>query len=65
MAKWEYQTLKVEPGGWFGGKVDTDDLRAELNRLGQEGCELVNAFDTAFGQGASREVVAIFKRPVS
>jgi hypothetical protein len=65
MTKWEYQTLKVEPGGWFGGKVDTDDLRAEMNRMGAEGWELVSAFDTASGQGASREVVAIFKRPLS
>lgn len=65
MTKWEYQTLKVQPGGWLGGKVDTDALRDQLNALGREGWELVSAFDTAGGQGASREVVAILKRPVS
>ncbi|HEX6370617.1 MAG TPA: DUF4177 domain-containing protein [Longimicrobium sp.] len=65
MTKWEYQTLKLKPGGWLGGKVDTDALRAQLNALGQEGWELVSAFDTAAGQGASREVVVILKRPVS
>lgn len=52
-------------GRLAGGKVDTDELRAELNRMGQEGWELVNAFRTASGHGASREVVAIFKRPLS
>ncbi|HEX5869575.1 MAG TPA: DUF4177 domain-containing protein [Longimicrobium sp.] len=63
MAKWEYQTFKIEPGGWLGGKVDTADLRDQLNRLGQDGWELVSAFDTAAGQGVSREVVIILKRP--
>lgn len=65
MTLWEYQTLKVEPGGWLGGKVDTDDLRDRLNRLGLEGWEMVSAFDTAFGQGGSREVIVVLKRPLS
>lgn len=65
MAGWEYQTLKVEPGGWLGGKVDVDELRERLNALGRQGWELVSALDTAYGQGGSREVVAILKRPLS
>lgn len=62
MMKWEYQTLKLKAGGWLGGEVDTDGLREQLNALGREGWELVNAFVPASGQG---EVVAILKRPVS
>ncbi|HEY0020971.1 MAG TPA: DUF4177 domain-containing protein [Longimicrobium sp.] len=67
MAGWEYQTLKVEPGGWLGGKVDIDELRDRLNALGREGWELVSALDTAYGQGqgGTREIIAILKRPLS
>lgn len=60
---WEYQTLKVLPGGFFGGKVDEDELLAALNRMGSEGWELVSVFDTSYGQGRSREIVLILKRP--
>jgi hypothetical protein len=59
---WEYHTLKVLPGGFFGGKVDEDELLASLNRMGAAGWELVSAFDTSYGQGTSREILLILKR---
>jgi hypothetical protein len=62
METWEYKTLKVETKGFFGGKVDLHELEEELNALGGLGWELANTFDTSMGQGASREVVCIFKR---
>ncbi|MDF2608336.1 MAG: hypothetical protein K0S34_2536, partial [Bacillales bacterium] len=30
----------------------------------QEGWELISCFDTSFGQGTSREVIAVMKRKV-
>ena len=54
--------MKLQPGGFFGGKVDIDELQAALNSYGQEGWELVSAFDTSYAEGASREVILILKR---
>ena len=48
---------------FFGGKLDTEAFDTYLNELGREGWELVNAFDTNQSYGASRDVVAVFKRP--
>lgn len=62
MENWEYKTIKVEPKGFFGGKVDLNELEAELNTLGRNGWELVSTFETNMSQGASREVVCVFKR---
>jgi Domain of unknown function (DUF4177) len=62
--RWEYKTLKTEAGGWLGGMVDTQSLECLLNTLGRDGWELVSVFDTnMLVQGATREVVAVFKRP--
>ena len=50
--------------GWFiGGVLDTDSFDSMLNSLGSQGWELISAFDTNQTNGASREVVAVFKRP--
>ena len=62
MGSWEYRTIKVKTKGFLGGKVDLDELEGELNRLGQEGWELVSTFETNMSDGVSREVVCIFKR---
>ncbi len=64
MLRWEYKTVKLNTSGWFlGGILDTTAFDQLLNQLGAEGWELVSAFDTNQVQGASREVVAVFKRP--
>ena len=63
MTRWQYQTLKLEPGKFFGGKVDIEELQSALNDQGQQGWELVSASDTSYPQGTSREVVLILKRP--
>lgn len=62
MEQWEYKTLKVKSGGFLGGKVDTEKLQEEMNQLGREGWELVSCFDTSMGEGASREIISVFKR---
>lgn len=61
--RWEYRTIHFEPGGFLGGKLDFEAFDARLNQLGSEGWELVGTFDTNQGQGATRYVVATFKRP--
>ena len=54
-----------EASGWFlGGKLDGQKLNDRLNRLGEEGWELVSVFDTNFTQGGTRDVVAVLKRPM-
>ena len=61
--RWEYKTVKLATTGFLGGKLDELKLDALMNQLGAEGWELVSAFDTAVCYGATRDVVAVFKRP--
>ena len=45
--KWEYRTVMFEASRWFlGGKIDGKQFNDHLNQLGEEGWELVSAFDT-------------------
>ena len=37
MAKYEYKILRFDVTGFFGGKVDDDDMEAQLNQHGAEG----------------------------
>lgn len=62
--QWAYKTIKVITKGFLGGIVDIEEFEEELNRMGYEGWELVSTFDTSQGNGASREVVCVFKRRV-
>ena len=63
--KWEYKTLKVEPKGLMGGKVDEAQLDRVMNEFGAQGWELATAFGTDVAGGGTRDVVLIFKRPKS
>ena len=63
MIRWEYKTIKYKTGGFLGGKVDEAEFENELNQHGEEGWELVSCFDTSMGQGTSRDVIVVFKRP--
>ncbi|KAJ52696.1 hypothetical protein BD780_001622 [Clostridium tetanomorphum] len=62
MEKWEYNTIKVELKGLAGGILKTEDFNYELNKLGEQGWELVSCFSTNAGQGYGREAIAVFKR---
>jgi hypothetical protein len=64
MTRWAYKTIKLATTGFSGGKLDTDVFENLLNGLGHEGWELVSTFDTNHANGATRDVVAVFKRPV-
>ena len=62
--QWEYKTVKLATSGfWVGGNLDETRFNAMLNDLGRDRWELVSAFDTNQTYGATRDVVAIFKRP--
>ena len=62
MDRWEYRTLKFKLKGFSGGILETEDFNNELNRLGDQGWELVSSFTTNAANGYSRDAVAIFKR---
>jgi hypothetical protein len=65
MKQFEYDVLKVDiKGGFFsaGGEVDANALRLKLKKYGDNGWELVNTVDTAMAQGASRNLIFIFKK---
>ena len=62
--QWEYTTIKLATTGfWVGGNLDDVKFTAMLNELGRDRWELVSAFDTNQSHGATRDVVAVFKRP--
>ncbi len=61
--KWEYRTLKLDTTKYvFGSDLDATKLDQYMNQLGEEGWELVTAFDTNVGSGQTKDVVAVFKR---
>lgn len=62
MIKWEYKTIEFDTKGFAGGLLDIYTFNEALNDNGRDGWELVNCFDTNQTNGASRKVIAIFKR---
>jgi hypothetical protein len=63
--RWEYTTVIFETSTWiFAGKLDGQKFNERLNRLGEEGWELVSAFPTSLIEGGTRDVVAVLKRPI-
>ena len=59
----EYKVVETKAEqGWFSMKFSWTEIEVELNKLGQEGWELVNTVDLSRYQGGSTEVVFIFKR---
>ena len=66
---WEYKTVQFDfdVGVFFtqGGLFDPNKFSSELNRLGWDGWELVNVFDTNNTQGKTRFVVGVLKRPLT
>ena len=66
MTQWEYKTLEFDTKGfWVGGIVDSNQINEQLNKAGMEGWELVSMVTTNQYQGASRKIIAVFKRKKS
>ena len=64
-SRWEYLTLKAftDWGLVQGQNLDAEKVNENLNRVGEEGWELVSCLDINTAQGRSNEVVFFFKRP--
>lgn len=62
MERWEYKTIKFGLKGFVGGILEIEDFDYEMNKLGEQGWELVSCFTSNAGQGYSRDVIAVFKR---
>lgn len=60
--QWEYKTVKLELGGFLGGKIDQAQLDSILEEFGLEGWELVTVFATALYQGRTQDAAMVFKR---
>lgn len=61
--QWEYTTIRFDTLGFLRPKLDPTAFDAELNRLGQDGWELVSMMDLNLGNGVTFSLVATFKRP--
>ena len=65
--KWAYRTISIAAefnGAFARSHIDFQLLNEELNRLGEQGWELVSVMDTNLVQGQTRDVVAFLKRPI-
>lgn len=62
MERWEYKTIKSGLKGFGGGILEIEDFDYELNKLGEQGWELVSCFTSNAAQGYSRDAIAVFKR---
>lgn len=65
MKKYEYKTLEVIVKGKIKSYIDFDGYSENLNKLGQEGWELVNTFPLAYASGASYSIISVLKREVN
>jgi hypothetical protein len=67
MKRWEYKVITPGVSGavgwWGGGRVDTDEIAAELNRLGSLGWELVSTSER-LSKGDTDATLLLFKREV-
>jgi hypothetical protein len=59
--KWEYRELDVPTKGLLGVSLPQEFVE-QLNWLGQEGWELVQAVPLAIGAGMTERVVFVLKR---
>ncbi len=65
MKKFEYKVLDAPAKGFFGGKINFQELAIKLNDLGKEGWELITGTDTVMYEGASRGLILIMKREIN
>ena len=61
MEKFEYKVVTFDTKGFWGGTVETRQIEEQLNRLGDDGWEMVSCTSTNQSYGASKSIVCIFK----
>jgi hypothetical protein len=59
MAKWEYRIINIRSENY---RLDPNAV-VEMNRLGDEGWELVSLTSVNFKTGATDNIAMVFKRP--
>lgn len=62
MKKFEYRILDVAAGGFWGGKIDGQELTDKLNELGREGWELISTVDLNRYEGGTKGILVMLKR---
>jgi hypothetical protein len=65
MKKFEYRILDVAAGGFWGGKIDAQELTNKLNELGREGWEVISATDTDIYGGGTKGLIIVLKRELT
>jgi len=67
LTKWEYRTLQFDFNGFFksAGQFEGQEFTDQATRLGREGWEMINTFDTNHHDGNTCFIIAVFKRPLS
>lgn len=60
MTQWEYHIINIRSENY---RLDPNATQ-EMNRLGEEGWELVSTTSVNFKSGASDNLAMVFKRPV-
>lgn len=58
MTRWEYKIINIRSEGY---RLDPNAV-GQLNRLGEEGWELVGLTSVNFKSGASDNIAMVFKR---
>ena len=61
---YEYKILKFSVKGWMGGKLDGDDMEAQLNTHGAAGWELMGIVPVLKEMGQTTLLVATLKKPL-
>ena len=62
MEKFEYKVFAFDTKGFWGGRVEIDQIENQLNQLGNEGWEMVSCTSTNQSYGASKSILCILKR---
>lgn len=62
MKRFLYRVPNVLATGFWGGKIDAQELTNRQNELGREGCELTSSVNLNMTQGAFTSVLIMLNR---
>ena len=60
--RWDYRVMLMGVEGFFGPKVDLDELGNYLDKAGNSGWELITVVPITRGEGRTAELMGILKR---
>ena len=63
--RWQYITDAIYAGGFFGRSIDRGELESRLKERNEQGWELVSVLPLNGFYGVTREVLIIFRRPLT